>query len=355
MSLSQFAFQSALPMLFVVALNLACPASILAQGKGGGRGTTSPPELVYRNDDAIITLATADGEVVAELTGGNKGFTIMRTPTWSPDGSQIAYLEGTDLKEGGTIFDLYVMNVDGTGKTLMHQFENYLYITHPEHHDLKWLPGDYLSYRDAYSIAILDMIRGTSQRIDLNQWHDYFDQSSIGPGIDPTTPGSQGLLVYKAYDQGVTNGSDIHLAVLTADTDGALQFDPTTIRHLDLPGDQGFPVVSPDQTKVVFYDNATGGAGSIISTVSLDYSSGVEFGSVQELIVGTGFQEFRGFPTWSPDSQWVAFAWTKPDQKGERRWEIARLSSDGSAFINVTQSRSHEYAPEWIPIVPQQD
>lgn len=309
-----------------------------------------PPALVYTTDGAVITVASADGEVIGKLTGGSRGYSIERIATWSPEGTQIAYIETTIPRNGDRTYDLYTMNVDGSGKTLIHQFTTALSFDHPDYHDLRWLPGLYLSYRDVHGLAILDMVLGTSQRIDFHLLYDWVGASSIAPGLDPTLPGSEGLIVYSALDIGISNSSDLYLAILSVETDGSLFFDPTTIRRLDMPGNQNFPVVSPDGLQVAFYDDATADAGSIVSVVDLDYSSGVDFGTVQTLLEG-GLGEFRRFPTWSPDNQWIAFTWIIP---GERNWEIARIRPDGTEFTNVTNSRKEEQTPDWIPVLPSE-
>lgn len=317
-------------------------------GNGGGGGGEAPaPSLVYITNDAVVTVASADGEVIGKLTGGSKGYSIARTATWSPDGTQIAYLEGTESKNQGYVVDLYVMNADGSAKTFIHRFTRVI----KRYSEFEWLPGGYISYQDLDGPVILDMLGGTTQRIGLEDWHDWIGISTIGPGVDPTVAGSQGLIVYKARDRGLTNATDLHLAVLTVDADGSILLDPTTIKRLDRPAEQGFPVVSPDGLQVVFYDNASADGGDV-AVVDLDYSEGVDFGAVQFVRVAPG--EIRLLPTWSPDSLWIAFTWAKNLTPGSGAWEIARIRSDGTDFTNVTNSAAHEVGPDWFPVLPTQ-
>jgi Tol biopolymer transport system component len=178
--------------------------------------------------------------------------------------------------------------------------------------------------------------------------HDWVGESTIGPGVDPTIPGSQGLIVYRANDPGVTQQTDIHLAVVTVDIDGSIVVDPATIEPLALPGQQGMPVISPDGLQIAFYDGASASSGEALSVVEIDGSAGFSFGMVQTLLLG-GFAEFRLRPTWSPDSKWISFTWG-PDLTNRRDpFEIARIRWDGSEFTNMTNSNNHETYSHWNP------
>ena len=62
--------------------------------------------MSYRDRNREIYVMNADGSDETRLT--NNG----RLPSWSPDGSQIAFSSDRDDN-----FELYVMNADGTGQT----------------------------------------------------------------------------------------------------------------------------------------------------------------------------------------------------------------------------------------------
>jgi Tol biopolymer transport system component len=55
----------------------------------------------------------ADGANLRQLTGG--GLFVSDQPSWSPDGSRIAFERYSSL--GGELPDIYVIGVDGTGLT----------------------------------------------------------------------------------------------------------------------------------------------------------------------------------------------------------------------------------------------
>jgi len=247
------------------------------------------------------------------------------------------------------VFDLYVMNADGSGRTLVHRFQEYNDID--RYTRLDWLNGGYLHFRGATGPEILNLADGSIQSLGLDLIHENVGESSIGPGVDPTVPGSQGLIVYQAYDYGVTNYWDLHLAVVTVNGDGSLLVDPATITRLDLPGAQGFPVISPDGLQVAFYDDAHWDGGDTLAVVDIDYASGVRFGAVSTLIAGS-LGEFKVSPTWSPDSEWIAFTWVHGDNAqafGPDPYDIARIRWDGTGFTNVTNSSRHEVYVDWNP------
>ncbi|HUG66892.1 MAG TPA: hypothetical protein VMM76_04010 [Pirellulaceae bacterium] len=316
-------------------------------GGDGGGDTLVNPALVYVETDAIITIATADGQVVERLTGATKGWSIKRSaPVWSPDGTMIAYVEDRD--DDSSLYPmLYMMNADGSNPTLVHNFAGY-----PERHTgLTWLSGSIIHFSRYEDACFLDLLDGSVQCLGLNLLHSYVGPTAVGPGVDPSLPGASGLVAYAAVDEGVSNDLDIYIGEVFTDFDGSLLLDPTTITRLDLPGRQNHPVVSPDGLQIAFYDDAHADGGDTLAVVDLLYdASAIDFGAVQTLLEGT-LGEFRLPPTWSPDSQWIAFTW-QPDNNLKRMgvpFEIARIRPDGTDFTNVTNSSSHEVGPNWNP------
>ena len=309
-------------------------------GGGGGGEALINPAIVYVVDDAVITIATADGQTTQKLTGGSKGGSILRrSPVWSPDGSMIAFWEYV----GSGMYDLYVMDADGSNLTLAYTID--IGDGDQRYSGIDWLPGGYIHYTGATGPEILDLVDGSIQSLGLDLFHDWVGMSSFSPGIDPTTPGSQGLIVYEALTVGVADG--IHLAVVTVDVDGSLLVDPDTIAYFDRPGRQGFPAISPDELQIAFYDDARSDGGDTLAVVDVDYSGPIAFGTVHTLLQA-GQSEFIARPTWSPDSQWIAFTWTANINPNRRDpYEIARVRPDGTDFTNMTNSSSHELYVDW--------
>ena len=314
-------------------------------GGGGGNPETPSPGLVYVVNDAVITVASAEGEIISKLTGGSKGYSIVRrSPTWSPDGLMIAYSEKPDRRNQSEIIDVYIMNSDGSSKTFVRRFHEYVDIERYTGFD--WLPGGYLGFDGATGAEVIDLADGTVQSLNLDLLHDGVGSPSFGPGVDPTSPGSNGLVVYAAYTPGTTNWVDIHLAVVETDANGSLVIDPSSIRRLDLAGRQEFPVIAPNGLQVAFYTDAYEDGGDTLAVVDLDYSNGIDFGAVDVLIAG-GHGEFRLRPTWTPNSEFIAFTWADPNSQA---FEIARVHRTGTDFINVTSSGTHENYPNWYPV-----
>ena len=303
-------------------------------GGGGDTDTLTNPAIVYVADDVSVTIANADGTATENLTGKGKA-PRRRSPVWSPDGSMIAFLEEPDPG----VFDLYIMNPDGSGRALAHQFQ----VGVERYTGLEWLPGGYFLFTSSTGPAVLNLSEGTVQSLGLEAIHDgpvYI--SSIGSSVDPTVPGSMGVIAY-------STAGDIHLAMIDVGPSGGLTVDSTTIVRLKRTGLQGFPVVSPDGLWIAFYDDSHLDGGDTLSVVAIDYGNSLEFGSVTTLLEG-GLGEFRVRPAWSPDSQWIAFTWA-PDINPKRPdpYEIARISRSG-AFRNMTNSSRHEVYVNWNPL-----
>jgi len=348
---------------FLASLALICVAGVAwltplhARGpKGSGDTPMTNPALVFLKESAIISIATADGLSQQDLSGGSKGGTISRgAPTWSPDGKFIAYLEAT-YNDDPPYPKLYVMNADGSNPTLIHTFSAYPTMNGT----LTWLPGDVIHFDREQDAHFLDLYDGSvyslglrGLRFDDNQRRfEYVGFTSVGPGVVPYEPGAFGLLAFNASEVG-SSGTNIYIAEVVTDSEGTLQLDPPTIRSLNLPGAQTLPVISPDGLQIAFYDDAGSDGGRFLKVVNLIYTEGeaasFDSGSINTLFDADPGRVFVA-PTWSPDSQWIAFTWA-PNENPKRAepFQIARIRWNGTGFTNVTNNSNHYLGPNWNP------
>jgi Tol biopolymer transport system component len=125
-------------------------------------------QIVYRTDDiglsslVLLTLATDERQVIAE-SGWN--------PTWSPDGSHIAYVAASPRHPGNT--DIYVMRANGSDA----------------HRLIDSGGGDFFPYwsRDGSAIAFTSDVNGNSDvyRADADGSH-LIDLTPNSPALDAT-------------------------------------------------------------------------------------------------------------------------------------------------------------------------
>jgi TolB protein len=55
----------------------------------------------------------------------------------------------------------------------------------------------------------------------------------------------------------------------------------------------------------------------------------------------------EGYPAWSPDGQWIAFA----GEDGADS-EIYAVRADGTDLRKITDNDRNEYEPSWSPVIP---
>ena len=253
----------------------------------GSEPTPAEPEpvpakngkIVYSDGDGVITVIEPDGSERVELTSGDY-------PTWSADGTKIAYVEGPSLSVmnadgsdqtqvqgpildgGGSFFHpswspdgtqivfaaevggagrrrgsykLYVVNVDGSGL---------IRITHGHHQDWwpSWSPdGTHIAFitHGQHSRHLATMSPDGSDRTTLvGGWNEYPDWSPDGDQV---------LFV------NARNGWDVF----------RINIDGTELTQLtDTPQRQEFfPVFSPDGTQIAFRRPAHGRHTYIVTMV----------------------------------------------------------------------------------------
>jgi len=226
------------------------------------------------------------------------------SPTWSPDGSKIAYADATD-STGNYVPGFYVVDTTGGGLT---KLLGGAFAFSPE---LAWSPdGSRLAYvvgAQLWTLTIAD--RSTKHWPVPNDFARYPAWSPDGRFIVYTG-------IKHNFEPDTVGG--LHILDTADGTQRALLHDDS------LATDGVEPAWSPDGQTVAFVVNASPGSSNIFS-VRID---GTQYRRL------TSFPGYVGSPQWSPDSRRIFFDMNPPPclpslTANHRTW---RVNADGTGL-----------------------
>ncbi len=253
-----------------------------------------------------IFIMNPDGTGQTQLT--NQAGSRYYKPTWSPDGSKIAYYVVTTV--GTDIVDqIGVMNANGAGV--------YNLVNFPGHHiDPTWSP---YGNRIAYSSDQFNPGAQTPNDIYV------INSDGSGTPVDLTNT----LAVHDAWPDWSPDGSKIAYAACTGATTASCQIyvmnaDGTGQKNLSNSTRFDYaPNWSPDGKKIVFYRDL-GTSTSSSTQIFVMNSDGS--GQTQVTFSGHNF-----YPNWSPDGARIAFQTYYNNYA-----DIYVMNANGSAVTNLT-------------------
>ena len=332
-----------------------------------GGGSLSNPALAFiaaGRHSADLFVTTADGSVTKQLTND----TVQDSaPSWSPDGTRIAFLRRTDPTKACAA--LHTIRPDGTGLTLIHDFCNPPGQPFPHENyggtiDLAWSPdGTKLVFPSVTSnspadLYVIDVASGAVQALLSDNLNDVNDPS-WSPDLDGATPGYQGMIVMTALVTTVIDGQqipnlDLFVLNVAIDAGGTIQTGPLT-NLTNSPGNgihnELYPEWSPSGTSIA-YSERNNGQPYVLKVMTLEVTgTGL---AMTAQITGTRVlvSDVHGNaePTWSPDSRFIAFFNSRLINPGSADYDLFRIRADGTGLTNITRTdRRREWAPDWNP------
>ena len=329
----------------LVALLTAVPS---AAQVGSGR-------IAYATDGSGIYTVAADGSQPVLLKSGN-----ARQPRWSPDGSQIAFIDYTGIPLG---VQLRVMDADGTDEHVVAtdaNWENIWLSEQPWSLDgsrVAWgpvprpttpiSPGEGDIYTASADGGDVRRITADGRPKEPPVWSPTAPQLAYAAPVQITSRGERSMSVQPSWSP---SGSSIAF-VRTVDSESAIYVvhpDGTDLHRVvgfygPPAGTTGEPAWSPDGTKIA-YSNAvhtTGRWGG--QELFLVNADGSDERQLTELAPRATSD---AAPTWSPDGDQVVFRRRASLPTNENLWT---MNPDGTCESALAVTGAWE-SPAWQPV-----
>jgi Tol biopolymer transport system component len=258
----------------------AKPSRVTADSQDETYPSWSPDgsRLAYQGDlnGSAIYVINTDGTGKRRLSP-TPGYDV--TPSWSPDGTRIIYarLHSAPEPNQPPMTDIRVMNSDATGDHSI--LTNTLFSVEP-----RWSVNDEIVFMSLMSGANLEVFAMNSDGANLRQL------TSVGTNGDP---------MWSPDGQRITFGSDREgggkLNIFVMQLDGS---DQTPLTHFDVPDEAGDADWSSDGKKITFEYDVSGMKQSSPTALAQVWTMNAD-GS-DPMSTGVGCSDAGCAPRWQP-------------------------------------------------------
>jgi TolB protein len=280
-------------LLVAVIVALIAPAATDAAYPGANGRIAFENQRTDGSHDLEIFSANPDGSDVRQLT---HNFGDDRAPSWSPDGTKIAF---SSLRAGKT--GIWVMNADGSDQHVVTESADQFYFAPT------WSPdGTRIAFRATAEIYVVN-VDGTGLTNLTN---------NPAPDYDPAWSPTGDLIAF--FSQRDHFDEEIYVMNPNGSGQRNVTNSPGTVDHT--------PEWAPDGSKILFYRDA------VLHTIRPD---------------GTGLIEITPgiVPAFAPDGTKIAFV--RRDQTGADIWVA---NADGSGAHVAIDHDTFDYNPDWQPL-----
>ncbi len=289
----------------MAALMVVVPAPIARAAMPGANGRIAFDHLPPGGITHGVVSIAVDGTGSTRLTST----TTSPWPSWSPDGSRIAFTSSRDGND-----EIYVMNADGSALTRL---------TNNSATDIEpaWSP-------DGSRIAF---VRGSGPSSELYVMNaDGSGQTRVLSGGPIRSPNWAPNGARIALGCGVGAGSNTDLCLVNTDGSGLVRLATACCINV-------YPSWSPDGKRIAFMSNRDGTSESNYEI----YVVNADGTAVTRL---TNNPNVDSGPAWSPDGSRIVFS---SDRDGP--FDLYTMNPDGTGLTRLTVKADASH-PEWQPV-----